>query len=287
VTFRAPTLADADWIAQLVIDCDLIEYGEPDYDRDELLGEWSEPGVDLERDGFVTEGAYGLVLHTTARAWVHPGHRGRGIGTALAERLEGRARERGLPHLDQHVATMDTAGRALLEARGYVLRHSYAFLALPADAVAGLPHGGAGPYDPARDEQAMQDLLVRAFADDGGRIDPLEVVLRRNPDLSLWFVADAEDGALAGALRAEMRENDRGYIAAVGTAREHRGRGVASALIGAAARALVERGATTVTLSVRSSNPGALRLYARLGFRGDWDTDELRLTLTGAAPASG
>jgi ribosomal protein S18 acetylase RimI-like enzyme len=285
--FRAPTHDDADWVTRLVMDCDRFEYGVPDYDRDELLSEWGDPGVDLARDAFVTEGAYGLVLHRDARAWVHPDHRGKGIGAALADRLETRARERELPHLNQHLASRDTAGRAMLEARGYVFTHAYAFLELPAAAVGDLPHGGVRPYDAGRDEAAMQALLVREFRDDGGRIDPLEVVLGRRPDFGLWFVADASDGGLAGAMRAELREQERGYIAAVATDTAHRGRGIASALIGTVARALVQRGATVVYLSVRSTNPGALRLYQRLGFAGDWDTDEFRLTLPGSGPAAG
>jgi ribosomal protein S18 acetylase RimI-like enzyme len=236
-TFRAPTIDDADWIARLIIDCDIFEYGEPDYDRDELLSEWGEPGVELDKDAFVTEGAYGLVLNTDARAWVHPDHRGMGLGSALAAMLEARARERGLPHLDQHLASKDAAGRHMLESRGYVYRHSYAWMTLPAAGVDDLPRGGCRPYDPDRDEQAVQDLLLRAFSDDGGRVDPLEVVLARKHDLGLWFVSDAADGTLAGALRGELREG-RGYIAAVGTETAHRGRGVASTLIGEAARAL-------------------------------------------------
>jgi ribosomal protein S18 acetylase RimI-like enzyme len=42
---------------------------------------------------------------------------------------------------------------------------------------------------------------------------------------------------------------------------------------------MVDRGAMTIRLHVRSSNPDALRFYERLGFSGGWEVDELRLTL--------
>jgi len=35
--------------------------------------------VDVARDGFITDGAYGLLLRTDARAWVHPDLRGGGL----------------------------------------------------------------------------------------------------------------------------------------------------------------------------------------------------------------
>jgi mycothiol synthase len=281
VRFRPPTLADADRIVALLVACDIADFGAPDYDRDALLAEWETPGVDLAADGFVTDGAYGLLLGTDGRAWVHPEYRGRGLGAALAGRLEARARERGLAYLDQQMPRRDTAGRALLEARGYSLVRSYADMRLPDTAVGALPVGNVRPYEPGRDTDAVQRVVERAFEDGAGRVEPLEVVLARHPDTTLWFVADAADGSLAGALRAELRPAGfiTGYITQIATEPAHRGRGIGSALIGVAARAMVARGAVTIRLHVRSSNPDALRLYERLGFSGRWEADELRLAL--------
>jgi ribosomal protein S18 acetylase RimI-like enzyme len=283
VRFRPPTLEDADRIVALLVACDIVDFGAPDYDRDALLAEWAEPGVDLERDGFLADDAYGLVLNTDGRAWVHPLARGRGLGTALAERLEARARERGLPHLDQQIPRSDRPGQALVQARGYELIRSYADLRLPDTAVEALPAPTAEvrPYDPDRDEAAVQALMERAFSGGAGRLESLEVVLGRFPDTSLWFVADAPDGSLAGAVRAELRPAGfiTGYITQVATEAGERGRGIGSALVGAAARQLVAYGAVAVRLHVRSTNEGALRLYQRLGFTGDWIVDEYRLAL--------
>ena len=118
-------------------------------------------------------------------------------------------------------------------------------------------------------------------ASGAGRVEPLQVLLDRHPDTTLWFVADAPDGSLAGAIRSELRPSGSitGYLSQVAVEPEHQGRGIGAALLGAAARELVARGAVSVRLHVRSTNPNALRLYRQLGFKGDWIVDELRLDL--------
>jgi mycothiol synthase len=279
--FRPPTRADAEAIVTLLCECDIVDFGAPDYDLDALLAEWAGPGVDLERDGFITDGAYGLLMGNDARAWVHPARRDEPLLAALLDRIESRARERDLEHLDRQVPRSDPADRALLESRGYRLVRSYADLRLSDAAVADLPTGDVRRYDPERDEAAVQDLMERAFADGAGRLEPLAVLLDRAPDTTLWVVADAPDGSLAGAVRSELRPAGfiTGYLTQIAVEPAHRGQGIASALIGGAARELVSRGAVTIRLHVRSSNPYALRLYGRLGFTGGWDVDELRLSL--------
>jgi len=67
-------------------------------------------------------------------------------------------------------------------------------------------------------------------------------------------------------------ENERygrnwGYTQAVAVRREWRNRGLASALIARALRAVRDKGASEAALGVDSSNPsGALRLYEKLGY---------------------
>jgi ribosomal protein S18 acetylase RimI-like enzyme len=281
VPFRSPTLDDADRIVSLLVACDIVDFGTPDYDRDALLEEWSEPGVDLERDAFLTDGAYGLLLGTEVRAWVHPDLRDGALGDELADRLEARAREKGLPQLDWQVPRRDTAGRARVEERGYALVRSYGAMRLPDAAVGSLPAGQVRPYDPERDEAAVQALFERELGGGVSRVEALDVLLARNPDTSLWFVADAEDGSLAGAIRSELRPAGfiTGYLTGVATDPAHRRGGHAGALVGAAARELVARGAVLVRTHVRSTNPGARAFFERLGFGLDWDADEFRLML--------
>ena len=277
--FRAPTMDDADAIVAMLCEADIADFGAPDYDVDALLDEWEQ--IDVERDAFYSEHAYGLLLRTDVRAWVRPEKRGEPLMAPLLDRIEARAREKGMPWVERQVPRSDPADKALLESRGWEFVRSYADMRLEDEDVPGLPTGGVRPYDRERDEAAVQALIERAFAGGAGRVDPLDALINRAADTSLWFVAE-DGGEVVGALRSELRPTGfiTGYIREVAVAETHRRRGLGSALIGAGARELVARGAVLIRMHVRSSNPDALRLYERLGFRGDWQVDELRLTLT-------
>ncbi len=76
------------------------------------------------------------------------------------------------------------------------------------------------------------------------------------------------DGCLAAVAGTHALSARRG-IAVIGnvfTRPEYRGRGLSTAVTGAAARALMERGACDVVLNVREDNAPAIAAYSRLGF---------------------
>jgi ribosomal protein S18 acetylase RimI-like enzyme len=84
------------------------------------------------------------------------------------------------------------------------------------------------------------------------------------------LVAEA-DGTVVGYVRVQpvtpLPENAHVHgIAGLAVAPAARGRGVASALLSAAAQHARERGARKLSLRVLSTNEAALRLYERLGF---------------------
>jgi ribosomal protein S18 acetylase RimI-like enzyme len=276
--FRAPTMDDADAIVAMLCECDIADFGAPDYDVDALLDEWEQ--IDVERDAFYSEHAYGLLLRSDVRAWVRVERRREPLLAPLIERIVARAREKGLPFVERQVPRSDPDDRAVLESLGWEFARSYADLRLPDDGVPALPSGGIRAYDAGRDEAAVQALIERCFADGAGRIEPLDALINRAADTTLWFVAE-DGGEVVGAIRSELRATGfiTGYIREVAVEESHRRRGLGGALIGEAARELVARGAVLIRLHVRSSNPDALRLYERLGFEGDWQMDELRLTL--------
>jgi len=122
-----------------------------------------------------------------------------------------------------------------------------------AEAFAG--HWGASADD--HSEERWQEFLA----------DPLM-------DLSLWQVAwDGDE--IAGMVRPFINDDEnarfdvrRGWCENISTRAPWRGRGVASALIVRALRALRERGMTQAALGVDAQNEtGALRLYQKMGFR--------------------
>ncbi len=84
-----------------------------------------------------------------------------------------------------------------------------------------------------------------------------------NP-LSLWLVA-VEDDAVAGYIGSQtvMDESDMMNVA---VHPDHRRRGIAESLVTALCDALKQKGSSSLTLEVRSSNLGAIALYEKLGF---------------------
>src|SRR2546421_237843 len=102
-------------------------FGDPvEFRLDDLLEGWRT--LDLEQDAWVWERDGDLVAYASIRTfgeelgadgYVHPDFLGRGLGAAIVETTETRARERGAPRLGNGVLAADGAAASLLEARGY------------------------------------------------------------------------------------------------------------------------------------------------------------------------
>lgn len=75
-----------------------------------------------------------------------------------------------------------------------------------------------------------------------------------------------QEGAAVGCLVVTSPAGGRSEVKRLWTAPESRGRGVASALLGAALAHAAENGADTVRLSVWEWRTGAVALYERFGF---------------------
>jgi ribosomal protein S18 acetylase RimI-like enzyme len=146
------------------------------------------------------------------------------------------------------------------------------------------PEGRIRPLDPFRDLESVVDLIGVAFGD---RLDPAgEATLARmrrfargGPLLQwLWaFLGTATvapgvvwvmDGRIVGNLSMRRARSLGGYL--IGNVVVHpdeRGKGIASALMEAAIKAIRRRGAHWVGLEVRADNEVARGLYERLGFQ--------------------
>src|SRR4051794_31496240 len=98
---RAPTFADAEAVAALIVAADIAELGEADYTLEDLRQEWGESGFALDRDAVLAEEDGRPVGYAAFRRGsrvvtaVHPERRGQGIGGALLDWGEARGEERG------------------------------------------------------------------------------------------------------------------------------------------------------------------------------------------------
>ncbi len=257
--------------------------------------DWRIASVDREVVGF----AYAFIdgdHPDFGRVFFHsctvlPRWRGIGIGRRLMAEAQDAARlqsaRRPGPRPDRsifraYVAETHLDARRLLEHDGYkVVRYGFAMvrptLADPPPVV--LPDGVELRPTSRADLPAIAGAINEAFADNTAMpAYTLEetTALFEHPlwgQLDVWQVAWAGDdpvGGVCGFINDEENQSlgrRRGYTENIWTRRAWRGRGVATALIGANLRLLAERGMTEAALGVDAQNPtGALALYEKVGF---------------------
>jgi mycothiol synthase len=196
----------------------------------------------------------------------------------------------------------DPEAAAELRRRGFAdVRSAFEMLRPSLEAIPdrALPAGvELRPVVPGR-LRAIFDAEVEAFGDhwgagtEGGSDARWQEFLEDpfNRDTTLWQVAWAGD-EIVGMVRPFINDEEnalqgvrRGWCENISTGTAWRGKGVASALICLALRALRDRGMTEAALGVDAQNEtGALRLYESMGFREATREVEWRRPL-GEAPA--
>jgi ribosomal protein S18 acetylase RimI-like enzyme len=315
LTWRPLSPADVPALTELMAAVEAVDRTGEHHSADDVADLLTDPELDLV-DGTVGvwDGdllvAHGIVRTRRAataehRVWlrgsVRPRHRGAGVGAALLDRL---VRSAALLHgrlhgdlplvLDVTAAESTEATIALVRRAGFAPRRWFfdmrADLSRPPAPVAEPDGLRLVPYSRDRDEEVR---LVRnaAFADHWGTADATPEGWAQHytggtsfePDLSLLAVDAAN--AVVGFVLSRHYEADtaaRGvrelWIADLGTLREHRGRGVASALLNRAMTGGFAAGFRSAGLSVDAANPtGALGVYERAGFTVDtrWVTHSL------------
>jgi mycothiol synthase len=222
---------------------------------------------------------------------VEPQWRGIGVGRELLSEvhtaaLRSSARRPG-PAPDRRVfrsfaAETDTAARRLLEHAGYgIARYAFSMVrpTLDEPPPVALPDGVELRAATKADLPAIGRAWTEAFADDWGMGAWTEEEILGffgHPlygQLDVWQVAWAGGQPIGGVLGFINEDENtrlgrrRGYTENIWTLRPWRGRGIATALIGANLRLLAQRGMTEAALSVDTENPtGALALYQKVGF---------------------
>lgn len=300
LVIRAPILDDADAVSELFNLCAVAETGAPLTTPAETLKMWRLPGFDLQRDAWIIETPEEQVVgymdlwapepydRFYGDGCVHPAHQGRGIGTALLDLAETRARalmprapEDARIVLTLRAESVNAAARRLFERHGYAQVRSFWRMGITLDQEPVAPEVPEGitirPMLVGREERAVYEADEEAFQDhyDHHTI-PFETWLdweTAEPGLhdpALWFVALDRD-QIAGIAICQPRtteDAEEGWVSTLGVRRPWRTRGLGLALLRHAFGAFYRRGTYRVALRVDAASPtGAVRLYERAGMR--------------------
>jgi mycothiol synthase len=288
---RPATWHDLEAVGTLLRAADLADLGEVDFSIEELKDDWRQPQLDMASDTWLVTSdgqacAYTWLLgrnsHRDLDSWgvVHPGHRGRGLGTFLLDVVERRAAEHAALALAGESATLllhtlgvDTAARALLEGRGFQLARHFWRMDISFEEPPSPPAPVAGitieTFRRDKDERPVYEAFEEAFADHFGYVprsfeDWSTVRLQDGFDPGLWFVA-REGREVVGALAGRTLEEG-GWVTTLGVRKSCRGRGIGEALLRHSFVEFHRRGLTRASLSVDAGNDtGAVILYERAG----------------------
>jgi len=193
-----------------------------------------------------------------------------------------RACEKGISRLEHYAgASPDGAGALLAEAGFAHVRTQWQMVReLTAESPEPVWPDGVTlrAYDADRDAREVWTLITRAFAGTFGSHQ------RTFEQWSLFAVGPGKDAICAvqdGTLIAVATVSPRGesgYVGQLAVAPEHRGRGLALALLHEAFRRNAAAGLPETSLSVDGENAGARRLYEKAGMHVDrehrrWERD--------------
>ena len=307
IQMRPATEADLAAVFSLAAQYDISIIGEPDVDESDFADTWHNPKTRLADDVWVAANITGDLLayehcvdpagngRLEIEGFVHPEYQGQGIGSALLEKAVHRAREMSvrLPKEVRHFVragtfTKDTAARSLMENAGftqvrYFLRMTKQLHTPPGEAVPpdGIQIRAVAPDESFESIHAACDEIFRDHWGNTPMAFDAWVTLRTERarfDRSVWFVAHAGSGELAGVSLC-TNYPDTGWVETLGVRRVYRGRGLGKALLQHSFGELHHRGQRRIGLGVDADSlTGATKLYESVGMRADvtvdvWDQD--------------
>lgn len=315
--FRPYTATDLSSIAELITRIDCHGAQPRRVTVEELDEEFDGVHTDRERDVIVAlldDGVIGYGYLTVLPGahihrcylWggIHPDHRYSGLGSAMLDRLTEMATERMAEFADAPVAlrayvpTTDTTLEAMFDTRGWTAVRWFDDLHRPVNPVPSVPEPEditITSWDASRTDE-LREVKNAAFADHWGSEPSTEQEWHQLTDggaarLQWSTMALDRTGRIVGLCLVHRHDADDdvlgttyAWIDKLATLAEHRGHGIAAALILVTMQHLADAGIAHVALGVDSNSPtGAHRLYERLGFE-PWTRYVTRERLLSNAP---
>ncbi len=300
---RAATHDDAQAVTDLIVACDIEEFGRPEYGLEDLLTMWRRKNFDLAQDAwviFADDGTLvgyadmhyaGGLVRLNNNSCVHPAHKNRGVEEWMLERAEAWARERvaDAPIVIRHVINANAPLRvARMKRWGYdAVRQAWIMhIDLNEQPPAPVILDGivVRAFERGRDEHDAWMCIQEAFRDlwqhqDVPYDEWASFVLEHKAfvaELSFLAFDDVEIVGAAITLNDELG----GWVQQVAVRRPWRNRGIALALLHSVFGELYKRGVADAGLEVDAESlTGATRLYERAGMRVKDQFTEFRKTL--------
>jgi mycothiol synthase len=287
---RAASPNDVAAVVQLLRAHELEDHGRVTADWNEIVRfVWRDPGFHVQDDGRIVERsgvpvAFAGVFREDDGgtepfgSWVAfpPAGRGDGALPFLVDWLISRAREQGAGSLRHLVYRNDEAHRTVVLERGF--RRVRSSWTMRRELGSDEPTGGSpdgirfATLAEHPDERGLYRADQEAFAEHFGfSPESFEVWRQRrfdaeDDDRSRWLLA--LDGDQIVAFLRQVTGGEIAQVAALGTRKHWRGRGIGSALLRRAFAEMADAGHRQVTLWVDAENEsGAVGLYERVGMR--------------------
>lgn len=278
---RPGTLDDVPAVTAVTRAAEMVDAGEAIVILEDVAADWRRPGFDPALDCLLVFDGQDLAAYAEVPGWrasaaVHPNYRGRGIGTALLGWIEHRALARSAPEREvrvgQTIPEQHTEAVELFRRHGYERRHTSWVLRLPEGRSIDHPplpdDVKIRPFRAGKEDRAVFRVVEDAFNEWPGREPSTfetwqsEVTARADFDPSLLLVATHRNEVIGSAFGIPYP--DEGWVEELAVRRDHRGKGIAKALLRESFEEFRRRGFPAVGLST-DSRTGALDLYLHVG----------------------
>lgn len=275
------TEGDVEEVLDIVNASESVVDGEAMTTAAEIEGDWSRRRFDLDKMSIGVEDrgrlvAVGEVLGERADVTVHPDFNGRGIGRGLATWTWDVARENGQTQVGQTVSDANAAARSLFVDLGYARRWTSWALDIDLDDLVEeqpLPESvslrSVAPGDIPHIYRLVEDAFNEWPDRTPSTFEDWKTSTADHPcsRLDLSLVACWDDQPVGVGIAFDYLEgNKEAWIQQVAVAADHRGRGLARAILNGMFQRFATAGYRSAGVST-DSRTGALGLYEHVGMK--------------------